>query len=104
MFTKAANGQKRIDERLDVLWEAKAIIDDKEYPCEVANVSTAGALLKLDIDLAEKQQFLLDVGKLKEYAVKVAWANRPFYGLVLQVGGDLKLKNYVNKIESGKTT
>ncbi len=98
MFTKPEENQKRVDDRLDVLWAASAIIDGKSYPCEVANVSTAGALLKLDHDLAEKHQFLLDVQELNEYAVEVAWANRPYYGLVLLVGDDLKLKDYVDKI------
>ncbi|VAV93155.1 hypothetical protein MNBD_ALPHA02-1254 [hydrothermal vent metagenome] len=98
MFTKPANGQKRVDDRLDVLWDAVAIIEGAEYPCEIANVSTAGALMKLDIDLVEKHRFLLDVQELKEYAVEVAWANRPYYGLILLVGEDLKLKNYADKI------
>lgn len=98
MFKKPNDDQKRIDDRLDVLWDAVAIIDDKEYSCEVANVSTAGVLMKLDIDIKEHYEFFLNVEELNEYAVKVAWANRPFYGLVLMVGDDLKLKDHADKI------
>jgi len=98
MFTKADEDQRRVDDRLDVLWDAVAIIEGREYPCEVANVSTAGALMKLDIDLAEKHQFLLDVQELKEYAAEVVWANRPFYGLRLLVGEDMKLKDHADRI------
>jgi len=98
MFTKPEAGQKRLDERLDVLWDAVAVIDEKHHPCELANISTAGVLMKLDIDLQQKQQFLLDVQELNEYAVEVAWVNRPFYGLILMVGGDLKLKDHADKI------
>ncbi|PCI34535.1 MAG: hypothetical protein COB54_01795 [Alphaproteobacteria bacterium] len=98
MFNTTENGQNRIDERLDVVWEATAIIDDKEYACEVSNVSTAGVLLVLDIDIEEKHQFLLNVEELNEYAVEVAWANRPNYGLVLIVGDDLKLKDHADRI------
>jgi len=98
MFEISEKGQKRADDRLDVLWDAVAHIGDTKYPCQVANVSTAGALMKLDVDLQEKHQFLLDVQKLNEYAATVVWANRPFYGLTLLVGDDLKLKNYADKI------
>jgi len=98
MFTKPDEDQRRVDDRLDVLWDAVAIIGDKEYPCEVANISTAGVLMKLDMALEVKHQFLLDVQELNEYAVEVAWVNRPFYGLVLLVGDDLKLKDYADKI------
>ncbi|MBL4800464.1 MAG: hypothetical protein JKY45_01135 [Emcibacter sp.] len=98
MFVKAENGQKRVDDRLDVLWDAVAIVEGKEYACEVANVSTAGVLMKLDKELDAKHQFLLDIQELKEYAVEVAWANRPFYGLILLVGEDMKLKNHADKI------
>lgn len=98
MFTKPDKGQRRVDDRLDVLWDAVATIEGRDYPCEVANVSTAGALMKLDIDILEKHQFLLDVQELKEYAAEVVWSNRPFYGLVLLVGEDLKLKDYADKI------
>jgi len=101
MFKEAEEGRKRVDDRLDVLWDAVAIIDDVEYPCKVANVSTAGVLMKLDKEIAHKSQFLLDVQELNEYAVEVAWVNRPFYGLVLLVGEDLKLKNHADKIGLG---
>ena len=98
MFSATENGQNRMDERLDVVWDATAIIDDKEYACEVSNISTAGVLLVLDMDIEEKHQFLLNVQELKEYAVEVAWANRPNYGLVLMAGDDLKLKDYADRI------
>ena len=98
MFVKAEDSQRRVDDRLDVFWAAVAIIEDNEYACEVANVSTAGVLMKLDTDIAEKHQFLLDVQELNEYAVEVAWVNRPFYGLKLLVGEDMKLKDHADKI------
>ena len=98
MFEKAEDGQKRSDDRMDVLWDARATIDGEQYDCEVANVSTAGALMKLDIELAQSQQFILDVKDLKEYAAQVMWVNRPFYGLKLLVGEDLKLKDHVDKV------
>jgi len=98
MIKKSGEGKKRIDERLDVLWDAVAIIDDKEYPCKVTNVSTAGAMVMLDVDLEEDQQFLLYVKELNESAVKVAWAKGPEYGLLMLLGDDLKLKDYVDKI------
>ena len=98
MFTEPKDDQKRSDERLDVLWGAVATIDDKEYLCEVANISTAGALMKLDIDLGESHQFLLDVKGLNNFAVDVAWANRPYYGLRILVGDDLKLKDHADKV------
>lgn len=98
MFEEPDEGQNRIDERIDVLWEAVAIIDDKEYPCEVANISTAGVLMKLDIELKKHHEFFLNVEGLNEFAVEVAWINRPFYGLILMVGDDLKLKGYADII------
>lgn len=98
MAHKPEDGHNRIDERLDVLWDATALIEGKEYACTVTNVSTAGALMKLDAPLAEKQQFLLNVPGLNEYAAEVAWVNRPYYGLKLLVGQDLKLKDYAGKV------
>lgn len=98
MFSFPDEGQKRSDERLDVLWQAIATFNEEDYPCEVANVSTAGALMKLDQDLSEGFQFILDVKGLDEYAAVVAWANRPYYGLRLLVGEDLQLKNHADKV------
>lgn len=98
MFKKPDEGQKRIDDRIDVLWDAVAVIDEKQYSCKVTNISTAGVLMKLDADIKQGHHFLLDVRELNEYAVEVVWANRPFYGLVLLVGDDLKLKAYADKI------
>ncbi len=98
MFEKSEESQKRADERVDVLWDAVATIDEKEYPCEVANISTAGVLMKLDMDINKNHEFLLNVESLNEFAVEVAWCNRPFYGLILMVGDDLKLKDYADII------
>lgn len=96
MFKKPDDDQKRVDDRLDVLWDAIATIDDRKYPCEVTNISTAGVLMRLDVDLEKGCQFLLKVLELNEYAVEVAWANQPFYGLLLLVGEDMKLKEHAD--------
>lgn len=98
MFVKPEDNQNRIDDRLDVLWQATAIVEGEKYPCEVANVSTAGALMKLDMEIEISAQFLLEVQGLNEYAAEVVWCNRPYYGLKLLVGGNLKLKDHADKI------
>jgi len=98
MFSNLDDTQYRIEERLDVLWGAEIIIEDKKYPCEVANVSTAGALLKLDMDLENGQEFLLDVPEFGEFAAVVVWPNKPFYGLQLLVGPNLSLKKHADKV------
>ncbi|PHZ85811.1 hypothetical protein [Paremcibacter congregatus] len=106
MFSYSTEDQKRVDDRLDVVWSAVATIDEIIHPCVVTNISTAGALMKLNQNLEEGVQFLLNVESLDEYAASVVWANRPYYGLKLLVGRDLKLKDHADKIglKSGATT
>lgn len=98
MYTKPEGDQKRVDDRLDVSWVAVATIDGEDYPCDVTNVSTAGAMMKLDVDLPQGLEFLLDVQDLDEYAAEVAWANRPYYGVKLLVGEDMKLKEHADEV------
>lgn len=98
MFSKLDDTKYRIEERLDVLWDAEISIEDETHTCEVANVSTAGALLKLDIDISLEQEFLLNVPKLGEFAGVITWVNKPFYGLQLLVGPDLDLKTHADNV------
>jgi hypothetical protein len=93
-----SNEDKRSDSRLDVVWRALLTIDDISYPCELINVSTAGALMVLDRELEMGQQFLLDIAELGRCGGRVAWCNRPQYGLQLLIGDDLKLKEFADKI------
>ncbi|WP_321389077.1 PilZ domain-containing protein [Emcibacter sp.] len=93
-----SNEDKRNDSRLDVFWRAMLTIDGISYPCELTNVSTAGALMVLDRDLDLKQEFILDIADLGQCGGRVVWCNRPQYGLQLLIGDDLKLKDFAEKI------
>ncbi|WP_417319413.1 PilZ domain-containing protein [Emcibacter sp.] len=94
----AMNDEKRRDSRLDVVWQASLTVDGVRYSCELNNVSTAGAQMTLDQDLERKQEFLLDIADLGQCGGRVAWCERPRYGLQLLIGDDLKFKRFAEKI------
>ena len=99
MSAEAMNSEdKRSDSRLDVVWRALVTIDGISYPCELTNVSTAGAQMVLDRDLELKQELILEVADLGQCGGRVVWTQRPHYGLQLLIGDDLKLKEFAEKI------
>ena len=98
VYVGTTNDQKRVDDRLDVSWVAVANIEGEDYHCEVTNVSTAGAMMRLDVELKVGFEFLLDVQDLDEYAAVVAWVNKPYYGVKLLAGEDMKLKEHADDV------
>ncbi len=92
----------RIDERLAVMWPAVITINDIEYLCEVANVSTAGALLKIGRDVEMDQEVMLNITEFGLFAGEVAWCNNPFYGIKIMAGPDLDLKRHADDFGLGE--
>lgn len=100
-MTEEEGAEHRIDERLAVMWPAVLIIQDVEYSCEVANVSTAGALLKIAREIEMDEEVLLDIPEFGEFAGEVAWCNNPFYGIKIMAGPDLELKRHAEEVGLG---
>ncbi|WP_138380516.1 PilZ domain-containing protein [Luteithermobacter gelatinilyticus] len=90
--------KKRADSRLDVFWAAEMTLEGKRYPCQLSNVSTAGALLKSEENLALKQELILHIPDFGEAGGIVVWRNAPLYGLKLLIGDNLKLKEYADEV------
>lgn len=85
---------RRIDERLDVIWPARIEAKSGELECGVADVSTAGAMVVGEINLDIDEEVLLVIPGIGEFAAEVAWAEPGRYGLKIMIGPDLLLKKY----------
>ncbi len=87
-------GERRRDDRLDVIWQATMIVDDDSFDCEVCDVSLAGTLVKVDAPLEQGAEVLLRINDLGDFAGKVAWLAGGKCGLTLHLGPDMLLKKY----------
>lgn len=86
---------RRIDERLPVLWRGKLVDEnDNEYACEVRDISQAGALVTTSAQLETNAEVLLEIDGLDEFAGRVQWAGSGELGLMLIAGGSLSLKRF----------
>jgi len=87
--------EKRQDGRLPVLWSGTLTTeDDREFPCEVRDVSTAGTLISCDAELDLGERLLLEIKALGEFAVEVKWQGSAQLGLLILAGPDLMLKKF----------
>ena len=87
-------GERRRDDRLDVIWQANMVLDDNSYACEVCDVSLAGTLVKVDAPLEQGMEVLLEIKDLGDFAGSVAWIAGGKCGLTLHLGPDMLLKKY----------
>ena len=87
-------GERRRDDRLDVIWQAKMVIEDDSYECEVCDVSLAGTLVKVDAPVTQGMEVLLEIKDLGDFAGIVAWIAGGKCGLTLHLGPDMLLKKY----------
>ncbi len=89
------NQDKRQDGRLPVLWTGTLTTeDDREFTCEICDVSHAGTLISCDADLAMGERILLEIKDLGEFAAEVKWQGSEQLGLLILAGPDLVLKKF----------
>lgn len=86
---------KRQDDRLPVLWNGILTTDDdREFPCQVRDVSHAGTLISCDAELQIGERLLLEIDSLGEFAAEVKWQGSEQLGLMILAGPDLVLKKF----------
>lgn len=86
---------KRQDDRLPVLWDGLLTTDDdREFPCQVRDVSHAGTLITCDAALQLGERLLLEIEGLGEFAAEVKWQGSEQLGLMILAGPDLALKKF----------
>ncbi|WP_417450131.1 PilZ domain-containing protein [Kordiimonas sp.] len=86
---------KRRDDRLPVLWHGKlTTTDDREFTCQIRDVSLAGTLITCDADVHMGQELLLTIDELGEFACVVKWQGTHGLGLMILAGPDLVLKKF----------
>ncbi|MCJ9428207.1 PilZ domain-containing protein [Kordiimonas marina] len=87
--------EKRRDNRLPVLWHGTLTTeDDRQFPCEVRDVSTAGTLITCETDLSIGDELILTIDGLGEFATEVKWQGSAQLGLAIIAGPDLMLKKF----------
>jgi hypothetical protein len=85
----------RQDARKPVIWKATLTTnDDKVFDCEVRDVSLAGTHVTCLAPLAIKDEVLLTIDGLGDFAGEVCWVRNENIGLTLLVGPDLLLKKF----------
>ncbi|PCI63457.1 MAG: hypothetical protein COB37_05000 [Kordiimonadales bacterium] len=96
------NDDKRQDDRLPVLWRGTLTTDDdREYPCEVRDISLAGTLVSCEAELQLGERLLLEIKELGEFAAEVKWQGSAQLGLLILAGPDLVLKKFAETAGSG---
>ncbi|WP_262692847.1 PilZ domain-containing protein [Kordiimonas aestuarii] len=86
---------KRRDDRLPVLWHGKLTTeDDREFDCQIRDVSLAGTLITCDADIKMGEELLLTIDKIGEFASVVKWQGSQGLGLMILAGPDLVLKKF----------
>ncbi|UTW55382.1 PilZ domain-containing protein [Kordiimonas sp. SCSIO 12610] len=87
--------EKRGDDRLPVIWEGQlTTADNQSYPCEVRDISLAGALISCSQEFNADEHLILEIDKLGDFAGVVRWRGSEQLGLLLLAGPDLMLKKF----------
>jgi len=85
--------ERRKDERLDVDWRASITLeDDRSFVARVADVSLAGTLIECAAPVHTGDEVLLSIPPLGEFAGRVQWTRDGVFGLALQAGPQLFLR------------
>ena len=90
--SEKAQTHHRRDERQEVQWDAEILHEDDSYSAKIGNVSLAGLLAKTDAPLSMRDELILRIPNVGEFAGIVMWMDAPFFGLALMVGPELDLK------------
>lgn len=86
---------KRRDDRLPVLWRGTLTTeDDREFPCEIRDISLAGTLITCDADVEMGEHLMLSIDNLGDFASVVKWQGSRGLGLMILAGPDLALKKF----------
>lgn len=95
----------RQDTRKPVIWTAKlTTVDDKVFDCEVRDVSLAGTHVTCLAPLSVKDEVMLSIEGLGDFAGEVCWTRNENIGLTLIAGPDLLLKKFDERNPSGSET
>ncbi len=92
--------ERRKDDRLSVNWRASITLeDDRSFVARVADVSLAGTLVECTAPVHTGEEVLLVIPPLGEFAGRVQWTRDGAFGLALQAGPQLFLKEVAEKPE-----
>lgn len=93
---------KRQDDRLPVLWHGTLMTgDDREFPCQIRDVSLAGTLITCDAEVKMGEELLLTIDRIGEFAGVVKWQGSQGLGLMILAGPDLFLKKFAEGAGGG---
>ncbi len=85
--------ERRKDDRLNVSWRASVTLeDDRSFVARIADVSLAGTLVECAAPVSVGDEVLLSVPSLGEFAGRVQWTRDGAFGLALQAGPQLFLR------------
>lgn len=95
------DSERRGDDRMPVAWTAKVtLVDDSVHAAEVGDISLAGTLVRSDARVALGDEVVLAIDLLGEFAGKVQWVREGSFGLTLQAGPQLLLKQIAEDSEN----
>ncbi len=97
---------KRKDDRLAVRWQGVLSGDNglEDIPCDVVDISEAGALVRADVTPPMDADLLLTIDGLGDFAGRVKWVGNKSVGLMLLAGSDLDLKKFAVKAGAETST
>ncbi len=72
---------RRRHNRRTVVWKATIMVGAHKLPCWVRNISPFGALLQIDLPLAQSSSLTIDLEKIGSVAGFVAWSNGTLHGI-----------------------
>jgi hypothetical protein len=79
---------RRRHNRRTVVWKATIQVGAHKLPCWVRNISPFGALMQIDLPLAQSSSIVMELEKVGPVAGFVAWSNGTLHGIAFMEAPD----------------
>ncbi len=85
---------RRRHNRRTVVWKASVQIGAHKLPCWVRNISPFGALLQIDLPMAQSSSVVIEFDKIGAVSGFVAWSNSTLHGIAFMEAPELVAQRF----------
>jgi hypothetical protein len=85
---------RRRHNRRTVVWKATIQVGAHKLPCWVRNISPFGALMQIDLPLAQSSSIVMELDKIGPVAGFVAWSNGTLHGIAFMESPDVVAQRF----------
>jgi hypothetical protein len=90
---------RRRHNRRTVVWKATIQVGAHKLPCWVRNISPFGALLQIDLPLAQSSSVVIEFDKIGAVSGFVAWSNSTLHGIAFMEAPELVAQRFGTEAE-----